>query len=124
MKCRVCDKDLFVELDFRSLFLWNYTIHEDCKRQLNQLMKVNVIPIENNTIKWIYFFEKKEELNEEYVEMFLIGKGLKYCVDNRDWSITNWMTLDEYFELDDITQYLYLKLGDQSFVFLSLYQNM
>jgi len=124
MKCKVCSKDLFIELDFRSLFQLNYAIHEGCKKHLERKMVTEVIPIENNTIEWISFLEKKEKLNEEFLELFLIGKGLQYCIDNKGWSIVNWMTIDEYYSLDDLTQYLYLKLGDQSFIFLSLYPNM
>ena len=124
MKCRVCNKDLFIELDFRSLFKMDYTIHESCKKKFRNGIKIEVIPIENNTIKWITFFDKKESLNDSFMEFFLIGKGLLYCMNNTEWSIVNWMTLDEYFCMNDMTQYLYLKLGDQSFVFLSLYPNM
>lgn len=124
MKCKVCNKDLFIELDFRSLFQLNYFIHQGCKKLLEREIVSEVIPIENNTIEWISFLDKKEKLNEDYMELFLIGIGLQYCMESKGWSIINWMTMDEYHSLNDLTQYLYLKLGDQSFIFLSLYPNM
>jgi len=124
MKCKVCNKDLFVELDFRSLFRLNYKIHQACKKHLEYDVKIHVIPIESNTIEWIYFLEQKELIQESFLEFFLIGKGLLYCINNTGWSIINWMTLKEYYDLDIMTQYLYLKLGEKAFVFLSLYEKM
>ena len=124
MRCKVCKKELFVELDYRTLFKLNYTIHESCKKLLEEEMKIEVIPIENNTIKWIYFFDSNIDICSQFVELYLIGKGMEYCIVNREWSIINWMTSDEYHLLDELTKYLFLKLGDQSLVFLSLFRNM
>ena len=121
MKCKVCNKDLFVELDFRTLFLPNYKVHESCRRQINEELKTEVIPIENNTIVWHSFFDKAIDIQEEYVEMMLMGKALLFCMENQEWSIVLWMTYDEYNQLDKYTQFFLLKLGDQSIVFLSLF---
>ena len=121
MNCRVCKKSLFVELDFRTLFKINYTIHESCRSVLETDMNLEVIPIQNNTIKWIYFFNKVADFDYDYIELFIIAKGLKYCIENTEWSIVVWMTFEEFKNYSDITQYLFLKLGDQSIVFLNLF---
>jgi len=124
MRCKVCNKDLFVEIDYRTLFKLKYSIHESCNKKLKLDILMDVFPIENNTIKWIYFFEYKNDYNSIFLELYLIGKGLNYCINNKEWSIVLWMTTEEYFELESYSQYLLLKLADQTIVFLSLFRDM
>jgi hypothetical protein len=124
MKCKVCNKDVMIELDFRTLFKLEYSIHESCNKKLELDILIDVIPIENNIVNWIYFFEEKNDLNYSFLEFYLIGKGIQYCLNNTEWSIVVWMTSDEYFELEKLSQFLLLNLADQSIVFLSLFRDM
>ena len=124
MKCKVCNKDLYNELDYRTLFRWKYTIHESCRIELNIDVKVEAIPIENNTILSLYFYDYPVAINSDYMEMRLFEKALRFCLENKGWSIVFWMPLNAFQDLDAITQYFMIKLSDQSLVFLSLVRNM
>lgn len=124
MKCKVCNKELFIELDFRTIFKMNYKIHESCKRYLNVSVQSENIPIENNTITLLYFFDYFNNLNHDFLESRLMIKAFEYCLKSTWWSTILWMTLDEYRNLDAMTQYLILKLNDQSIVFLNVFRDM
>ena len=123
MNCKVCQKNLYNEIDWRNLFKWNYYIHPDCKKMCDIDWKYEVIPIESNEIYFYYIFDKKSiEYDDEFLLFYGGLENLINSLNNLEWSIIFWYENSDYVELDNIAKYLLLKLAVGKIVFISMYR--
>ena len=118
MYCKICGNHLYEKIDFRILFRINYEVHLECEKYLNEEIKVEIIPIDNNIIEFRYLVDKNLEINTDYIFMKKGLDLLKDLEDGDDWSIVFYY--DESFEIsDDLTKYLFLKLASNKIIFIS-----
>ena len=123
MNCKVCQKNLYNEIDWRNLFKRNYYIHPDCEKMCDIDWKNEVIPIESNEIYFYYIFDKKSiEYDDEFLLFYGGLENLINSLNNLEWSIIFWYENSDYVELDNIAKYLLLKLAVGKIVFISMYR--
>lgn len=122
MKCMICGKSLYENIDFRTLFKLNYTTHIECDIIYDVEVKTEIIPIENNQIEYWYFYHSNLHLNGDYL---FLKYGYKFFVllqNTSDWSVCLYNDASYYFSLPDIDQYLLLKLAVNKLVFFDIYE--
>ena len=120
MKCKVCNKHLLEKLDLRILFR-REEYHIECNDYLTIESSTEVIPINNNVIYFEYVFDKKTNMNIEFIQMFHLAKMLIKYRNSDEWSVIYIYDEVDYTRLDDISKYLLLNFGQKPIVFISMF---
>ncbi len=121
MNCKVCNKNLYKEMDLRVIFKGKYDTHIECESYIVTESQREVIPIEQNVIYFEYLYEKKETLNYEYLFTQSMIHILKKYNSMQEWSVIYFYEEEEYNSLQDESKYLLLNLGQKPVVFISMF---
>lgn len=124
MKCKICDKDLYKNITWKSLFSLNYIVHEECLKKLVFNHEEVVIPIDSNIIIYDYVFEElNSDLNIEYLEFnYLINIIIKH-LNNREWSMMVLYDKSIKYFLQNYNPYLLLNLTNKPILIISLVES-
>ena len=121
MKCKICDKDLYKNITWKSMFNLKYEVHEECIRKLVFNQEETIIPIDSNIIIYDYVFEKfQRDINEEYLEFnYLLNIIMKH-LNTREWSMMILYDKSVAFFLKNYNPYLVLNLSNKPILIISL----
>ena len=120
MNCKICNKHLYEKLDIRNILSTKQT-HLQCEEILLIDSQVEVLPITNNVIHFDYLFDKKKDLNYEYLTHFLLIKQLLKYRSHETWSVVFIYEEAEYERLEAEAKYLLLHFGQKPIVFISMF---
>jgi hypothetical protein len=124
MECRICGKELYDKIDFRTVFKMNFKTHIRCDEYLKVESQYECFPILDLMVEYNYFFLFQQDIIGDYIELFTVGKVLKRILCESNWSIILWMSISDFTTLPNTTQYLFWKLGKNEIKFVSLYREM
>lgn len=118
MKCKICNEDLYKELDFRTIFRRRYAVHYSCLDKLKTTVESITFPITNRLIEYHYIYEVETKLDMIVVEQLTFHHILKDC----EYKLDYWGSIKEFLKLDDDSQYLFWSLQNEVVVFGSIVQ--
>lgn len=124
LKCKICNKDLYKNITWKSVFSLNYEVHEECLRKLVFNQDEVIIPIDLNTIIYDYVFEElKSDLNVQYLEFtYLINIMIKH-LNKRVWSMMILYDEKTKYFLQNYNPYLLLNLTNKPILIISLVES-
>lgn len=123
IRCKLCGKSLYQNMNYRQLFQKRALCHSSCLEKLKMNEEASVIPIDYNLLYYDFVLEEKVvHFDELYLELFYLGISITRHLKLASESLLLYLDEEVQNFIDNLYPDLVFMLSKKPIILVSLWE--